>query len=153
MQMMISIGSDHKGFKLKKKIIESFKEYNWIDVGTDNDDRTDYPIFAKKVCSALLKKDSKETLSSETFNVADCGVLICGSGIGMSIAANRFQGIYAGLCWNETVVKQAKEHDGINVLVLPADFVSDDEAVSILKVWLNSKFKGGRYFERLKMVD
>lgn len=137
----IVIGADHRGFDLKQAIIEKFTEYEWIDIGANNKDRSDYPVYAKKLCDKVLN------------NEADCGILICGSGIGMSIAANRFPGIYAGLCWNEVVAKLAKEDDGVNVLVIPADLILLEDAFLIFKSWLETKFKEGRYKERLLMID
>lgn len=137
----IVIGADHRGFDLKQAIIEKFIEYEWIDIGANNKDKSDYPIYAKTLCDKVLK------------NEADCGILICGSGIGMSIAANRLQGIYAGICWNEVVARLAKEDDGVNVLVLPADLILFEDAFLIFKTWLDARFKEGRYKERLLMID
>ena len=138
---MISIGSDHRGYELKSKIIEHFADIDFLDVGTNSEDRTDYPIYAKKVC--------KNIINGKT----DFGILICGSGVGISIAANRFSKIYASLCWNAEVAKMAKEDDGANVLVLPANFVTTKEAFEIIKAWIDAKFKGGVYQERLDMIE
>lgn len=139
--MKIIIGSDHKGHGLKSRIIEHFNFFEWIDVGTDSVQRTDYPVYAKKVCKGILAGE------------AELGVLVCGSGAGMTIAANRFAKIYAAVCWNKDVSVSAKADDGINVLVLPSDFVKNDLAFEIIKKWLNTKFKEGRYKERLDMMD
>jgi ribose 5-phosphate isomerase B len=139
--MKISIGADHRGYELKAKIIERFKDIQWIDVGTNSTDRTDYPIFAKKVCNNILKKES------------DLGILLCGSGVGVGIAANRFRGIYAAVCWNTKVAQLAKSDDNANVLVIPADFVSPEEAFNIIKFWLSAGFKGGHYQKRLEMIE
>ena len=81
------------------------------------------------------------------------GFFICGSGIGMSIAANRYPKIYAALCWNESVAKVAKSDDGANVLIPPADYVSIDDALKIVKAWMDAEFKGGRYQDRLELID
>ncbi len=137
----IIIGADHRGFKLKQTLINYFKEYDWNDVGTDSEQRTDYPIYAQRVCQALKKKEAQQ------------GILICGSGIGASIAANRVPGIYAALVWSQEVARVAKEDDGANVLVLPADFVSVQIAIEIIKTWLGASFKGGHYQDRLDMID
>ena len=140
--MKISIGSDHRGFALKKEIKLFFSNINWIDVGTDSaEKRVDYPLYAKKVCDDLLQKKACR------------GILICGSGVGVSIAANRNKHIYAALCWNQEVACAARNHDLANVLVLPADFVSEDKAIQIVKTWIDSEFLGGRYKERLNMID
>lgn len=137
----IIIGSDHRGFDLKQSFINNYTEFQWIDVGTESSQRVDYPVFAKKACKQILNGQ------------AECGILICGSGIGMSVAANRFKGIYAGLCWNEKVATSARQDDGINVLVLPADFVSEGEAFLMFEAWKNAKFKGEQYQQRLLMID
>jgi ribose 5-phosphate isomerase B len=140
--MKLTIGSDHRGHALKKYLIESLPEVDWFDVGTDSESRVDYPEFAHKVCS--------EVISGST---DDRGILICGSGIGMSIAANRFPGIYAALCWDKDIAQVARMHDLANVLVLPADFISYEDSLSIVEHWLKTDFLGGRYQSRLDMID
>ena len=139
--MKISIGADHRGFQLKSEIIKHFSGYSWLDVGTNSSERIDYPIPARDLCHNIIEKKS------------ELGILICGSGIGVTIAANRFKRIYAGLCWNEDVARVAKQDDGINVLVLPADFLSSQQAFSIITTWLTTEFKGGVYQQRLHMID
>jgi len=139
--MKISIGADHRGLSLKTNIMEHLDEHEWLDVGTYTEQRTHYPIFAKRVCQDIID------------GVAQCGILICASGIGMSVAANRCKGIYAALCWNVEVARLAKEDDGTNVLVLPSDFVSAETALSIIDVWLHAEFKEGVYRRRLEMID
>ena len=140
--MKISIGSDHKGYRLKELLKAHFTDHEWSDVGTlDDKERVDYPIFAKKVSEDVLAKKVER------------GVLLCGSGIGMSIAANRFSGIFAALCWNAEVARVAREDDLANVLVLPAYFIDDKLAIKIVDVWLSAGFKGGRYQKRLEMID
>ena len=143
--LKISIGVDHRGFELKKyltslKNINNF-QISWLDVGTNNNQRTDYPIYAQKAISALIDKK------------VDLAILSCGSGIGMSIAANRYKNIYAGLVWSCEIAKLAKEDDNINVLVLPADFISNEQAYEIIHTWLNSKFKSEQYLNRLNMLN
>ena len=139
--MKIAIGSDHRGFEHKQHIIKHMADVAWTDVGCFSAERCDYPVFAQLVAKALLEKE------------ADLGILLCGSGIGMAIAANRFTGIYAGLCFSKTIARMAREHDNVNILVLPSDFVSPDESLEIIKSWLHASFKGGRYQERLDLVD
>ena len=140
--MKICIGSDHRGYKLKKYIINAFKDIEWMDVGSDSSEkRVDYPVYTKEVCDLILK------------DVFELGILICASGVGMSIAANRFPQIYAALCWSPEVAKAAREDDYANVLVLPANFVSEDEALGIIEAWLHAKFKGGHYQKRLDTID
>ncbi len=137
----ISIGADHRGFALKKHLIKHFQEYVWSDQGTMSGQQTDYPIYAQHVC--------KEVLS----HAADFGILLCGSGIGMSIAANRFKGIYAALCWNEEIARAARCHDKANILILATDFTTPEQAVAIVTAWLGSAFKGEHYQKRLDMLD
>lgn len=139
--MKISIGSDHRGLELKTKIIKIFRNVSWQDAGTSTKEKTDYPIFAKKVCKDVLEGESER------------GVLICGSGIGMSIAANRFPKIYAALCWNIEVVEVASQEDKANVLILPADYLDPKSAYQILNIWFNTEFRRGRYLKRLEMID
>jgi len=139
--MKISIGADHRGYSLKKVIIEHFRHYEWLDVGTDSDQRTDFPIFAKRVCENIRQ------------GTADCGVLLCGTGNGIAIAANRYKGIYAAVAWNDEIARLAKEHDNANVLVLPAAYLEPREAFAILDTWLQARFQGGRYQKRLAMID
>ena len=152
--MKISIGCDHRGFTLKQQIIDTFTSYmleekehpiEWLDVGCENQKRCDYPIYAKQVTKQILD------------NKADFGVLICGSGIGMAIAANRFPHIYAALCWSEELAEIAYEDDGVNVLVLSSDYVANHDNIeivrTILMAWIHKTFKEGRYQERLDMID
>ena len=142
--LKIAIGADHRGFIMKSDIIKhkkiANKEILWLDVGTFTKDRTDYPIYAKLAVEKILNKE------------ADLGVLICGSGIGMAIVANRYNGIYAGVVFNNQISKVAKEDDNVNVLVLPADFISSVNYIELISVWLKAEFKGGRYQERLDMI-
>lgn len=141
----IAIGSDHRGFDLKN-LLKDFANFGphtieWTDVGTFTPERTDYPLYAEKVVH-LIKT-----------NQADQGILLCGSGIGVAMAANRFKGIYSGVVWNEKVARSAKEDDNVNVLSIPADYLSIHEVPDIVQAWLSSGFKEGRYQERIDMVD
>ena len=121
------------------------EEVQWDDVGAPNAQRSDYPVFAKKVVSAILEDES------------EFGILICGSGVGMGITANRFKGIYAGLCFTPEMATVARSDDNINVLVLASDFLEHQQAVDIvaavIQAWGAQTFKGGRYQERLDMID
>lgn len=141
--MKIAIGADHRGYKIKQYIQENLNrdEVKFIDVGTNDSTRTDYPLFTLPVCLEVLQGS------------ADLGILICGSGTGMAIAANRFAFIYAGVAWNEQVAKLNKEHDNVNVLILPADFITVEQSVKIINAWLDASFKGDRYKLRLDMID
>jgi len=140
---MIAIGSDHGGYKLKEKIKKYLeeKDIEYKDYGTDSEERTDYPIYAEKVAKAIQNKEATQ------------GILICRSGFGMTVAANKFKGIRAAAVYNEESAKFAKADDNINVLTLGADYITENEAICIIRNWLGSEFKGGKYEERLKMIE
>jgi ribose 5-phosphate isomerase B len=139
--MKIAIGTDHRGFAHKEYIKKQCRQYEWADVGAYDDQRSDYPIYARQVVDLLLSGE------------VDYGVLLCSTGIGMAIAANRYTSIYAAVVWNEDIARQATMEDNMNVLVLPSDCVCLEQSVAIIKVWLSTSFKGGRYAERLAMID
>ena len=145
MRYRIAVGADHRGFVLKQQLLTQTEfegvSVEWHDVGTFSPERTDYPLFTHRVVKRILQQE------------ADLGILLCGSGIGVSIAANRFKTIYAGLVWNEQVARAAKEDDNVNVLVIPADYLTSEQALACITAWLTSSFKEGRYQERLDMVD
>ena len=140
---MIAIGSDHGGYKLKEEIKKYLKEIGieYKDFGTDSEERTDYPIYAQKVAEAIQSKE------------CDKGILLCKSGCGMAIVANKFKGIRAGLVINENEAKFAKADDDINVITLGGDYLTTNEAICIIRNWLGTEFKGGRYEERIKMIE
>lgn len=139
--MKIAIGTDHRGVALKNYLMNTITDIQWIDKGAFDQQRTDYPLYAHLVVSALLSQE------------ADAGILLCGSGIGMSIAANRFDGIYAALVWNEDVARSSKEHDNANIIVLPADYLQAEHAAAMVRAWRKACFLGGRYQERVAMIN
>jgi ribose 5-phosphate isomerase B len=144
--MKLVIGADHRGFHLKLLIQEQIRNsqgtpVEWLDAGCFTAEQCDYPEFA-----AAAVKEIKA-------GNAQGGVLLCGSGVGMSIAANRFAGIYAALVWNETTAQKAKEHDGANILVLPADYINNHDAVTMIHSWISAQFLGQRYQQRLQMLE
>lgn len=142
--LYIAIGADHRGFEQKKIILDHFMpdgSYQFIDVGAYSSKRTDYPLYAKKVIELMLSGQAQK------------GILLCGSGIGMGIYANRYKGIYAGVAWSPEVAQQAAQDDNVNILVLPSDYISNDQAVAAVHAWLHTQFKGGRYADRLAMID
>lgn len=145
MKLAIAIGADHRGYAMKKYLIEQkiLADYHidWTDVGTYSTERTDYPIYAKKVAELVQEKK------------VQYGILLCGTGTGMEIAANRFKGVYAGLAWNTTIARLNKEDDNCNVLILPSDYISNTESSEILIAWLIAEFKKGRYAERIAIID
>ena len=138
---MIAIGSDHGGYKLKEEIKKYFDEkgIEYRDFGTDSEEKTDYPIYAKKVAV-----QSKE---------CEGGILLCRSGYGMTVVANKFKGIRAASISNEEAAKFAKADDDINVITLGGDYLTINEAICIIRNWLATEFKGGRYAERLEMIN
>ncbi|HSC24866.1 MAG TPA: RpiB/LacA/LacB family sugar-phosphate isomerase [Candidatus Babeliales bacterium] len=139
--MKIAIGTDHRGFLHKEFIKKHITSIEWIDVGAYNQDRTDYPLYADKVVNCIINK------------VACAGILICSSGGGMAIAANRHKYIYAVVAWNKEIARQCKQEDNANILVLPSDFISYDDAVEMIHEWLMQTFKEGRYAQRIAMID
>lgn len=139
---MIAIGSDHGGYLLKEEVKKYLdeKEIPYIDFGTDSEERVDYPIYAEKVAKAVQKKECEK------------GILICGTGFGVSIVANKFKGIRCASCWNEDVAKLLKGHNDANIIALPGRFINISQAVTILRAWLATEFMGGRHSERVQMI-
>lgn len=135
------IGADHRGLAHKEAIKPAVSGMAWHDIGAYDTERSDYPIFAHAVCQEIIA------------GRAQAGVLICGSGIGMAITANRYKGIYAGLVWNEEVARLSKEHDNTNVIVIPSDFVSADMAIAMVSAWSRAEFLEGEYRQRIQMID
>lgn len=138
---MIFLGADHRGYELKEKIKKYLisKNFEVKDCGTDSKEIAHYPIIATEVCKKMDKEKDK-------------AILICGSGIGMSMVANKFKGVRAGICTSVIAAKDGKEHSNLNVLVLPGDFISLDDAIEVVDTWLESEFLNGRYLERLNMI-
>lgn len=140
---MIGIGSDHRGYELKEEIKRYLNEVGieYKDYGTHSKDITHYPIIAADTARGIQDKE------------IDMAILICGSGIGMSIAANKFKGIRCALCHSEEDAKSAKEHSNANIIALPADSIDKNEAIRAIRIWLGSAFLNGRYLERIKMLE
>lgn len=139
---MIVIGSDHGGLELKSVLIESLRQRGLDprDVGTENGDSVDYPDFAEKVAGAVSRGE------------AACGVLICGTGIGMSIVANKFPGVRAALVTDEFMARMAKEHNNANILVLGGRVLDAPTASRIVGIWLDAAYEGGRHQRRLDKI-
>lgn len=140
--MIIAIGSDHAGYHLKEKIKKYLLEnqYQVLDFGTRSEDSTDYPIFAKEVSLAVQEGKAQR------------GILICGTGIGMSIVANKFKGIRAALCLNEYMARMSRKHNDANILCLGDRVIGEDLAIAIVEVWLNTEFEGGRHERRVNLI-
>ncbi len=141
--MKIAIASDHAGFELKSYIKEYLlkKKLSVEDFGTDSEESVDYPDFAKKLCESILKNNFKR------------GILICGTGVGMSITANRFKGIRAALCQDLYTAEFSRLHNDSNVLCLPGRIVGKGLAEKIVDVWLKTEFEGGRHKRRIDKIE
>lgn len=139
---MIAIGADHGGFKLKEEIKKYLDEMKieYKDFGTYSEERTDYPIYAKKVAKAIINGE------------CDRGILLCTSGCGVAMAANKYKGIRAGTILNEEEAMYAKADDDINVITIGGRTTNKEEAIKIVRMWLATEFKGGRYQERIEMI-
>lgn len=141
--MLIAIGSDHAGLEMKTETIVLLKElgHECIDYGTDTPQSVDYPDFGEKVSDAVSK------------GKAERGILICGTGIGMSIVANKFPNIRAALCNELFSAKMSRLHNDANILVLGGRIVGKDLAKEIIRTWMTTPFEGGRHLNRLKKIN
>lgn len=139
---MIVIGADHGGFKLKEEIKRYFdeKEIKYEDKGTFSEESVDYPDIAKAVAKDVSDKK------------ADIGILICRSGIGMSMVANKFKGVRCALCYQEQTAKFSRMHNNANMLALGADYISTNDAICIIRQFLATEFEGGRHEARVNLI-
>lgn len=142
-KLKIAIGSDHGGFEFKAKIADYLKSKNIEvkDFGTFSDESCDYPVFAKEVALEVSKG---------AFNR---GILICGTGIGVSIVANKVKGIRAALCYDTFCAKMSREHNNANILCLGQRVLAQDLALEIVDIWLSTEFEGGRHEKRVNMIE
>ena len=140
--MIIAIGSDHGGYRLKEEVKKYLdeKDIEFVDFGCESEQSVDYPDIAAKVSNAVQSKK------------CDQGILICRSGIGMSMVANKFKGIRCALCHNEYTAKYARLHNDANILAMGADDLTTNEAICILRMWFATEFEGGRHIERLELI-
>jgi len=139
----IVIGSDHAGFLMKEEIKEFLKKYNYLieDFGTFSENRVDYPDIAVPLAEAVhLKK-------------FEFGILLCGSGNGMAITANKFVMARAAICWSEEITKLARMHNDANIMALPARFITIDMAIRFTDLFLNTGFEGGRHQTRVDKIS
>ena len=139
----IAIGSDHAGFELKEVLIPYLKSkaIEVIDKGCYSLERADYPDIAHAVANAVIG------------NEVTFGILMCGSGNGINMAANKHKGIRAALCWSSEIAALARQHNDANILTLPARCISVDEAKKCVDVFLTEQFEGGRHADRIKKID
>ena len=139
--MKISIGSDHAGFELKQKIINKYSSFKFDDCGTFSNKSVDYPDFGHKVANSVLKGD------------VDYGIIVCGSGIGISIAANRNKGIRAALCTSTEHAKLSRLHNDANILALGSRLTDEKDIYAIIDIFFKTEFEGGRHSDRIKKID
>lgn len=137
--MKIVVGADHGGYELKERIVGWLKASDYVvtDVGCNSTQSVDYPDYAEKAVDEILS------------GRAACGILICGTGIGMSIAANRHYGIRAANCFDENTAALSREHNNANILCLGARVIEVDTALEMVKIWLGTDFAGGRHQTRI----
>lgn len=140
--MKIAIGADHAGFQAKARLSDFLrrKKHQVLDVGTDAEESVDYPDYAKRVGEWVAKGASRR------------GILICGTGIGMCISANKVKGVRAAVVWNTATAKLAAEHNDANVLCLSARFLSGAQRASLAQAWLTTAFGGGRHARRIRKI-
>ncbi len=138
----IAVGADHAGFELKEKIKKLLEEYNFevVDFGTNSTDSVDYPLVAKSLATSVASKNPER------------GILICGTGIGMSIAANKIRGIIAANCYDIETAKLARLHNNSNVLTIGGRTIKYETAKDIVRTWLETEFEGGRHQRRIQEI-
>ncbi len=139
--MNIAIAADHGGYDLKEALKQHFADLDLLDLGTFNAESVDYPDIAQKMVNALKAK------------MVDLGILICGTGVGISIAANRIKGIRAALIYNNEVARLAKEHNNANILVFGGRTMAVDDVAKYIETFLHSSYEGGRHQRRLDKLD
>ena len=140
--MKIAIGCDHAAFTLKEELKAYLlsKQYEVKDFGTHSEERADYPDFAHPVANAVENKE------------VDFGLLLCGSGNGINMTANKHKGIRSALCWNAEIAQMARLHNDANILTLPARYISSEEAKKCVDVFYTTAFEGGRHSDRIKKI-
>lgn len=136
-----AIACDHGGFKLKTKIKEHFPDFDWLDLGTHSDESVDYPDFGQALARAI------------TNGKAETGILICGSGIGISIAANRFPAVRAALCTSPEMAALSRQHNNANVIALGERITDEETALKCVETFFNTEFEGGRHERRVGKLD
>ena len=138
----VSLASDHAGFNLKERIKKFLikKKIRVIDLGPKNNNSVDYPDYAKKVARNVMSKKS------------NIGILVCGSGTGMAMSANKFKKIRAAVCYNKSSTRLSRQHNNANILALGARLTKKTDAIKLVNIFLNTKFEGGRHLRRVKKV-
>jgi ribose 5-phosphate isomerase B len=140
---IINIGCDHAGFSYKQAIVDWLTENGWEvqDMGTYSPDSVDYPDFVHPLAESIENGQSR------------MGILICGSGNGVAMTANKHSKIRAAVCWNENIVKLARQHNDSNIIALPARFISKEDALRFVQIFLNTDFEGGRHLRRVNKIS
>jgi ribose 5-phosphate isomerase B len=143
MERLIAIGSDHAGFCLKEIIKTSLEKegFKFRDYGTGSEDSVDYPDFIHPLAKSV--NDGK----------LEFGIIICGSGNGVAMVANKYLRVRAAVCWNEEITKLARLHNDANIIALPARFLGDEEAIKFVRLFLDTSFEGGRHETRVKKIS
>lgn len=141
--MKIALGSDHAGFKYKEAIKQYLLElgHEVTDYGTNSEEVVDYPLFIRPVAEAVARGD------------AERGIVLGGSGNGEAIAANRVKGVRCALCWNADTARLGRQHNDANVISLGQRMISEDTALDIVRIWLETPFEGGRHLRRIQLLD
>ena len=139
--MKIAIASDHAGYELKRQLKEFFIKISFIDVGTFSEESVDYPDYAHKAI--------------EQYNQGNCEkvILICGSGNGIQMTANKYKNIRCGLCWDPEIAQLARSHNNVNVIAMPARYISFNTAKEIVQTFLETPFEGGRHQKRIDKIN
>ncbi len=144
MGTQVFVGADHAGFALKQALLpilkKEFPNFQFEDLGTHSDESVDYPDFAEKVAREVASKSAR-------------GILICGSGIGMCIAANKIKGVRAASAWDATSARLSRQHNGSNIICIGARLTGQEVANEITRVWLKSEFEGGRHQKRIDRIS
>jgi ribose 5-phosphate isomerase B len=140
--MKIIIASDHAGYQLKENIIKHFSnDFEWENLGTYSSESVDYPDYAHPLAEKIASGENKY------------GILICGTGNGIGMTANKHAGVRAALCWNVEIAALARQHNDANVLVLPARFITDEDAFNVVKTFFSTEFEGGRHQRRVEKIN
>lgn len=140
--MKVIIASDHAGFELKEKIIKKFNaEFEWVNNGTFSSESVDYPDYAHPLADKVSKGEY------------EYGILICGTGNGIGMTANKHANVRAALCWNKEIAALARQHNNANILVLPARFIAEADAFSVVETFFSTAFEGGRHQRRVEKIN
>jgi ribose 5-phosphate isomerase B len=141
--MRIAVGSDHRGYQIKGKLVTLLRAdgHEVTDFGTQSDQPVDYPDYAVSVAKFVAAGN------------AERGILICGTGFGMAIAANKFKGVRAATCADEVMAEMCRRHNDVNVLCLPGDLIGDRPVGDLVRVWLATEFEGGRHSRRVEKIN